>query len=115
MREIICIACPNGCKINIDVDNLLVYNNKCQKGKEFAINEVTNPKRNITTSVRSTVKGYPVISVRTDKEISKAKIFDLIKELKKIVVKDTLPIGTTIIENVLGTGVNIITTTEMKK
>jgi len=61
------------------------------------------------------VKGYPVISVRTKGDIDKNKIFDLMKEINKIVITDYLTIGTVVMKNALNSGVDVITTTDMVK
>ena len=37
---------------------------KCPKGKEYAINEMTDPRRSIATTVRTIFKECPVLPVR---------------------------------------------------
>ena len=50
MKEFICIECPKGCRLTID-ENLNVTGNTCLRGKQYAINEVTCPKRIVTSTV----------------------------------------------------------------
>lgn len=114
-KSLTCIVCPNGCRLEIDVQSHDVSGNKCPRGIAFAINELTDPKRSITTTVRTTLSEYPVISVRTDGDIAKDKIMDLIHLLKDVVVTEYLPIKTVIVHNVFGTDVNVITTANMQK
>ena len=114
--DMVCIVCPNGCRLNVENANgeITVVGAKCKRGEAFAKTELTCPTRSVTSSVKTTVADYPVVSVRTDGEIPKDKIFELIAVLSKFTLDKKVPIGTILISNVLGTGVNIITTTEME-
>ncbi len=114
MKEYICIVCPNGCHLCYDEVNNTCTGNKCPRGAKYAFQEFTNPKRSVTSSVRTTVKGYPVISVRTDGEINKGLVKELMEELRGVIVDHPLKLNEIVIENVLNTGVNIITTTPME-
>lgn len=52
LREFICIMCPQGCSLQADEENgkvLKVSGNTCPRGKEYAIQEITAPMRNIAT------------------------------------------------------------------
>ncbi|HOC80515.1 MAG TPA: DUF1667 domain-containing protein [Bacilli bacterium] len=114
-KSLTCIVCPNGCRLEIETLSQRVSGNKCPRGITFAIDELTNPKRSITTTVHTTLLEYPVISVRTDGEIAKDKIRDLLALLKDIAITEYLPINTIIIHNVFGTNINVITTSNMQK
>jgi len=114
MKQFVCTTCPNGCSLAIDEKTLKVSGNKCPRGEVFAKNEITCPKRTICSSVKTSIEGYNVISVRTDKEINKQLIPQLMKELKNITITKKLPIGSIVIKNVLNTDVNIITTKDMQ-
>lgn len=115
MKELICIVCPNGCHLQVDETALAVTGNKCVRGLAFAKDEMTNPKRSLTSTVRTTVIGYPVISVRTNGDVPKKLIPEIMGILKKAVIADYCPSGTVVVNNILGTGVDIITTTPMIK
>ena len=49
-----------------------------------------------------------VIPVKTEKAIPKGMIFDVMKEINKVSVKLPIKVGDVIIEDVLGTGVSIV-------
>ncbi len=114
--EMVCIVCPNGCRLDVtrNGEEIVVVGNKCKRGEDFARTELTAPTRSVTTSVASVVQGFPVVSVRTDGEIPKNKIFELIELLRDVVIDKPLPINTTVLTDVFGTGVDVITTTEMQ-
>lgn len=113
MKEIICIVCPSGCSLNVykgENNNWIVKGNKCPKGKDFAINEMTNPTRTICTTVKTSIKDFPRVPVRTDGEIPKKYIFPLMKLINDIEINEPLDIGTVVLKDIFNTGVNVITT-----
>lgn len=114
-KNLICIVCPNGCHLNIKKINndFVVTGNSCKRGREFAINELISPKRSICSSVKTTNKNTPRISVRTDGEVSFNQIIDVMKEISKIKINYSVNVGDIIIENVLNSGINIIATSEV--
>lgn len=71
MKEISCIVCPNSCLIKIDETTYKCSGNKCLRGVKYAINELTNPMRTITSSVLTIFEDIPCVSCKTDKEIEK--------------------------------------------
>lgn len=114
-KKITCIVCPNGCKLTITEKNeeLLVEGNKCKRGIEFGINEIKNPLRSIASTVNTIYKEMPRLPVRTDGLIPKSKIFNVMREISKVVITNHVDINEVIIENVLNTGVNIISTSSL--
>ena len=115
MKEYTCIVCPNGCHLIYDEVNDKCTGNKCLRGAAYALAEYTHPVRSVCSSVKTSCPGYPVISVRTSKDIDKKLIKDLMIELKKVKVNEYLPINSVVISNVLNSGVDIITTAPMYK
>lgn len=113
MKEYTCIVCPNGCHLMYDEVNNKTTGNKCKRGALYAESEFKCPKRSVCSTVRTTVKGFPVVSVRTSVEIEKRLIPALMEELKGVIVNEPLEINSVVIKNVLGTGSDIITTTSM--
>ncbi len=114
IREIVCIVCPNGCRMQCypGSDGYTITGNKCGRGIDYAKSELTRPMRTLTSSVKTIFPDAPVVSVRTDGEIEKTKIPDVLAELKQALVKRRVKIGDVVIQNVCGVGVNIICTTD---
>ena len=52
----------------------------------------------------------PVISVRTKTDIPKEKIFPCMEEIRKAVAHAPVHIGDVVVENVCGTGVDVVAT-----
>jgi len=54
-RELICIGCPMGCPLTVELENgeiKTITGYTCKKGETYARKEVTNPTRIVTSTVR---------------------------------------------------------------
>jgi CxxC motif-containing protein len=111
-KDLICIMCPIGCHVTIDKD-LNVTGNKCKRGAIYAIEEMTHPKRILTTTVRTTSSTYPRVSVKTNKPLEKELIFDALEKLNKIILKKDVKIGDVIVKHICDTEVDIIATKQI--
>ena len=109
MTELICIVCPKGCHLKVDEENgYTVTGNSCPKGAEYGKKELVNPTRVITTTVAIEGGTYRRVPVKTAGDIPKGMIKDIMNEINKVVVKSPIKVGDVIIENVLGTGVDVV-------
>lgn len=115
MKQMTCIVCPNGCLLQVDDSGseIKVCGNKCPRGKQFALSELIHPMRTICTTVGTTYKDVPVIPVRVNKEIPKEKIFDVMQEINKVVIKEPIGVNDAVISNVLNLGVDVIVTSNI--
>lgn len=115
MKNITCVICPKGCQIQAALNNGLweIKGNGCKRGIEFAINESTNPHRSLTTTVKTAFNEYPLLPVKTDKDIPLNMISTAMKEINKLTLDHEVSIGEILIENLLNTGVNIISTSDI--
>lgn len=118
-REIVCIVCPNGCRMNVvyDENNKVkqVENASCKKGEAYAVNEIQCPKRSITSTVGVINGVLPLVSVRTDKPIPKEKITEALAEIRKIRLEAPVAFHQVIVKDFLETGAQLISTTEVAK
>ncbi len=104
-----CIICPRGCQLSVEQsDTVSVSGNLCPRGKKYAIDEVTDPKRTVTSTVRCS--DGSVLSVKTDLAIPKGKVKECMRLINTIVVPLPVRIGTVLRENILGTGANLVAT-----
>ncbi|MFZ5351564.1 MAG: DUF1667 domain-containing protein [Bacillota bacterium] len=112
-KQVICIVCPMGCHVDISEDGnasegYYTTGNKCIKGKEYAINELKNPTRILTSTVRIDSEKLKRLPVKTKSPIPKDKLFECMKEINRVRVKAPVRMGDVIIENLLGTGVDLV-------
>lgn len=112
MKELICICCPRGCHLSVD-DNLNVTGNFCPRGEKYGKQEVSNPTRVVTSTVRIANAELPMCPIKTENPIPKGKIFDVMESINNVRVTAPVHLGEVVIENVCGTGVNVISTREM--
>ena len=97
--------CPNGCMLHAEKNEdgtVTVTGATCKRGVQFATNELTDPKRSITSTVATSFPGYPRIPVKTDGEIPKDKIFEAMKQINSVTVSKDVKTGDTIIEDLYG-------------
>ena len=112
-KELICIGCPLGCAITVTMDGgnvVSITGNTCKRGDVYARKEVTNPTRIVTSTVRVSGGSIDMVSVKTKEDIPKGKIFECVKALKTVEVPAPVHIGDVLLEDVAGTGVDIVAT-----
>ncbi len=112
-KKITCIECPIGCALFIDVENCKVTGvtgNKCPKGEKYAVSEIENPMRILTSSVLAEGMDLKMIPVRTDKPIPKNLMFKAADEIRKIKLKRPVNAGDVIMDNFMGLGASLVTT-----
>lgn len=110
-KDFVCIICPNSCMLHADTDangDIIITGNKCPKGEKFGRDELTNPSRSLTATVRTTSEDEPRLPVRTSGELPKALIADAIKALGKVVVTDSVKCGDIIVKDICGSGCDVI-------
>ena len=117
MKQLVCIGCPRGCRLTVEENSgeFIVTGNTCPRGKAFAISEMTEPKRTICSTVKTVFPGCPVLPVRVSDDIPKDGIFDVMREINAVVLTERIGRGDVIIENVLGLGVDVISTSDLLK
>lgn len=115
-RELVCVSCPIGCSITVDLDEngnvLSVTGNTCKRGDKYARQECTHPERMVTSTVKVEGGKMAVVPVKTSEPIPKELIFDCMKEINKVTLKAPVKIGDVVVKNVLNTGIDVLATNE---
>ena len=111
VKDLICIRCPMGCSLHAEKkeDLITVTGNTCPAGKAYAEEELTEPKRMVTSIVKVTGRTMP-LSVKTSSPIPKDKIFAVMEQIMAATVEPPVKIGNIVIKNVLNTGSDIVAT-----
>ena len=101
--------CPVGCTLNVTKKgkNIVVEGNGCPRGEIYGKNEITTPKRMVTT-----IKKYKdgTISLKTSEPIDKNLVTNCLKEINNSKEPKNIKAGDTYIKNILSTNVDIIVT-----
>jgi CxxC motif-containing protein len=116
-HELTCIVCPRGCLIQLvkEGEQYICSGNQCKRGEVYAIQEVTEPRRMLTTTVSivgSKLKRLPVV---TSKAIRKEEVFKMIDILEKIVLYAPVQVNDVIVSNILDSGIDIVASRSIKK
>lgn len=114
-QQFTCIICPQGCQLKAKKgeNGYEMAGFKCGRGKEYGLNEATDPRRTLTATVSLSggiIKRLPVKSSQT---LPKKLIFSAKTILEKIIVKAPIDMGEIVVKNILDTGIDIIATRDI--
>jgi len=111
-KELICIACPNGCHLTVEQNGpeTRVTGFTCPKGEQYGKEEVTNPKRTVTAVIKTHSMTMPYAPVRTTTALPKPLIGSLLREIYSMHITAPCKRGDVIIQNFQGSGVDVICT-----
>ena len=117
-RHFVCVVCPIGCEIDVVHDGSKIISmegNKCEKSEEFVSQELIEPMRILTTTVRIQGSRWPVIPVRTDKSVPRRLFPRIMKQLRRIKLQSPVSMMDVVVSDILHTGANVITTRTMPR
>lgn len=118
LKEYTCIICPNGCDIEVKIIDDKIHSiegTACKRGNDYIEQELTNPQRNIASSILLEDGVLPLVSVRLSKPIPKDKIFEVMEVIKITRLKAPVSIGQVAIQNILGLDSDVIITKNVDK
>ncbi len=115
----LCIGCPLGCRLEVE-DNgaggvVEVRGWDCKKGRAYGEEEHTDPRRMVATSARIRGGAWGRVPVKTTGSIPKAMVREVSRAVRGIEVEAPIKMGTVVLANVLGTGVDIVTTRDIER
>lgn len=107
-----CVLCPVGCELEVQGDgrDLDIQENQCDKGIDFAREEILHPKRNPATSVPLAGTSDRMVSVRLSAPVPRAMIRPVLEEIGRLRPKPPVRRGDILLRNVSGTGADVIAT-----
>ena len=111
-REFICVTCPVGCAIQATVEDgqlTATDGQACQRGVAFVLEELTAPRRMLTTTVRVRGGALPLVPVRSTAPLPKERLLDVARLLRGIELEAPVAQHQVVLADVLGTGVDVVT------
>ena len=115
MKNLICIVCPKGCHLQVDEDNgYAVTGNSCPRGAEYGKTELLHPTRVLTSTVRVEGGLHRRLPVKTTAPIPKELMFEAMDALNGVTLTAPVTVGQVVIHDLLGTGVDVVATRDMK-
>lgn len=116
-KTFICVGCPLGCAVTLTIDDKgdvqEFTGNKCKEGKKYVLEEYQNPVRTLTATVLTEGSAYPLLAVRTSKPILKTKQIQGMQVIAGVKAKPPLKMGDVVIPNLLGTGVDVVASSDL--
>lgn len=113
----LCIGCPLGCRLEVEEDVagdiVEIRGFSCRKGKVFAEQEHTDPRRMITTTVAVDGGLWARLPVHTTEEMPKGQLWDVIGLLRDVRVSAPVHMGDVIVAGVLGSNTDVIASRDM--
>lgn len=139
LRTITCVVCPAGCEIAIrrrpgtgtvvaaaaasseeafsseSPNAFIIEGFGCKRGKVYAQEELTSPRRTLTTTVRVTGGSLPLVPVRTRGSIPKRLVMACMGELNRVELAAPVRAGQVVVKDILGTGVDVVATRDVEE
>ena len=112
-KDVTCIVCPLGCSIRVSYSKEAIHSiedYQCEKGKDYAVQELFNPVRMLTSTIMVRNGELPLVSVKTNKPIPKDRLFDVMDVIAQIELSAPIRMGEVLVEKILDLDANIIAT-----
>ena len=107
-----CIVCPAGCLLTIRQENgeWVVSGNRCPRGKQYAIQEVTDPRRTVTATAATDSEAYPRLPLKSADPVPKDRIGAVLEAIGRLQVRLPIQAGACLLCNAANTGIDILAT-----
>ena len=113
-----CIVCPTSCVVHAEWNDTELQSTdhaQCKLACDYVRSEIFDPRRTVTTTVRVDDGDLPLVSVKTDPPVPKAKMFEVMQHLAQVVMKAPVNIGDIVVADVRGTGCNVVATKKIAR
>ncbi|MCH4183906.1 MAG: DUF1667 domain-containing protein [Eggerthellaceae bacterium] len=113
VKNFVCVCCPMGCQLEVGFDDkgsvTSVTGYTCNRGKAYAREEATDPRRMVTAVI--CIKDCPEpLSVKTAQAIPKRFIDAALTSIRSLDLTAPISAGDVLIKDVAHTGVSVIAT-----
>ena len=109
-KTMTCIVCPRGCGLEIETaePSPHVSGAACKRGVEYALRELVDPRRVLTSTVRITEGQRRRLPVRTTAPIPLPRLVEAARALDAVSVRPPLACGAIIAPDWLGLGADLV-------
>jgi len=110
-REFICVTCPVGCTIEAVIEGkelIELKGNACKRGIAFVQEEITNPRRMLTTTVQVIGGELPLAPVHSSEPLPKDLLLEAARALRVLRLSAPVQMGQVVLADILGAGVDIV-------
>ncbi|MHB0859527.1 MAG: DUF1667 domain-containing protein [Anaerolineae bacterium] len=112
-REYICVTCPVGCTIDAIVEGgelVSIQGQACKRGQAFVREEIHDPRRTLTTTVRVRGGALPLAPVRSSAPLPKGLVMRAAEILRSLTLDAPVEAQQVIVRDILGSGIDVVTT-----
>lgn len=114
----LCIGCPLGCRLELDEDAdgsiVEIRGSSCRRGDRYAVQEHTDPRRLVTTTVAVDGGRWPRLPVKTVGEIPRDRVREAVAALAQVRVTAPVRLGDVILAELLDTGCPVVATRDLE-
>jgi len=118
VKELVCIVCPVGCTMLADVTGCPpnITGNRCPRGKVYALEEITAPKRTVTATCAvvladgGNINGPRRVPVKTSVPCPVEMIPALLADIYGTGVTLPVKLGEVVITDWNGCGIDVVAT-----
>jgi len=116
-ENIVCIGCPLGCRTTLRIAHhgnvVKITGYKCKEGRQYVLEEHSNPVRILTATIRTEKSSRPLLPVRTSRPILKSKLKEATLALARLKAKPPVKMGEVILPNLLNSGIDVVATDDL--
>ncbi len=116
VKKINCIVCPLSCVGEVTLEDGQIKDVTgftCDRGNKYGQEEVTAPKRTLTTTVKVENGELALLPVVSKTPLPKDKVMACARYLSSVRVKAPIAEGDVVCSDILGLGVDIIATRDL--
>ena len=113
VQKMTCIGCPLGCQLEVELQEGTAWRIEgygCKKGKTYAAQEVTDPRRMLTTTVTLRGAQWPRLPVRSLEPVPKDRVVEICRRLHELALEAPIAMGQVVLADALDTGIDVIAT-----
>ena len=110
-RSLTCIVCPMGCPLTAEMEDgqvTRIEGNACKRGEAYARAEVADPRRTLTTTMRTADGGR--VPVKSSAPLPRGLLAECMKRINAAQAGERVEAGRKLLENIFGTGIDIVAT-----
>ncbi len=115
-RRVSCIICPLSCigEVSIAAGEVVgLAGFSCPRGQTYAREEVTAPRRMLTSTIRVSGGRLPLLPVVSRQPLPKDKIMDCARCLSTVTVSAPVKEGDVVLADILGLGVDVVASRDL--
>lgn len=112
----LCTGCPLGCRLEVEHEDgeiVEVRGFSCKRGKTFAVQEFSDPRRSVSTTVRVDGGRWARLPVKTAEQIPKDRVQELCDVLHRLTLRAPVAMGDVVLDDALDTGIDVVATRDM--